>query len=300
MSPFNVASAQFPVSRPGSWNEYADQIRSWTAEAATRDARLVVYPEYAAMSLASLFDAAVQADLHRQIAALQDLRDDYVGLHTRLARELGIYLLAGSIPWRETTARGERYVNRAWLFSPNGDAGYQDKRIMTRFEREEWNIEAGDALKVFDTALGRIGVLICYDCEFPVLARAQAEAGAVLLLVPSCTDTAAGQQRVRLGAQARALENQCYTVLSPLVGEAPWSPAVDVNVGAAGIYCPPDRGFPDNGVIAEGRLNQPGWVYGVVDPAQVAGVRMQGQVLNFRDWPGQYTAISPLVEQRLF
>ncbi|MCE8472812.1 amidohydrolase, partial [Rhodovulum sulfidophilum] len=125
----------------------------------------------------------------------------------------------------------------------------------------DWNVHPGGPLALFDTALGRIGVLICYDCEFPLLARALVEAGAEILLVPSCTDTLAGYWRVRIGAMARALEGQCVVVQSPTLGEAPWCPAVDVNIGAAAIYGPPDTGFPSTGILAEGALNAPGWVH---------------------------------------
>lgn len=107
-----------------------------------------------------------------------------------------------------------KFRNRAWLFGPNGLIGYQDKQIMTRFEREKWNIHAGiEGLKAFETPIGRLGILICYDNEFPMLGRKLAELGVELVLAPSCTDTLAGAYRVRIGAQARALENQ-YAVLS--------------------------------------------------------------------------------------
>ena len=119
----------------------------------------------------------------------------------------------------------------------------------------------------------------------PLIARRQVEMGADLILVPSCTDTLAGYWRVRIGSQARALENQCYVVQSSTVGAAPWSPAVDVNVGAAAIYTPVDRGFPDDGVLAAGTLDAAQWVYGDVDLAAIANVRRNGQVFNYRDWP---------------
>lgn len=284
---FRAAIAQYPVSKPASWNEAAEQLARWTAEAAAPGAKLLVFPEYAAMSLAGMFAPEVHGDLNAQLHALQTLREDYVELHRALARRHGIYLLAGSFPWQ---VEAQRFHNRAWLFGPDGKAGFQDKRVMTRFERERWSISAATELKVFDTALGRLGIQICYDSEFPLPARNQAEAGAQLLLVPSCTDAAAGYHRVRVAAQARALENQCYVLLSPLVGEAPWSPAVDVNVGAAGVYGPPDLGFPPNGVVAQGQLNQPGWIYADLDLSLVEQVRRNGQVLNFRHWPEQASA----------
>jgi predicted amidohydrolase len=126
------------------------------------------------------------------------------------------------------------------------------------------------------------------------LARKQVEMGVNLILVPSCTDTLAGFHRVKIGCQARALENQCYVVQSCLVGNAPWSEAVDVNVGAAGIYTPVDRGFPDNGILAAGNLNAVQWVFAEVSLASCAVVREQGQVFNFRDWPLQYNVSNPM------
>lgn len=294
MSAFTLAAAQFPVSEPRSWAEFEAQLGAWVGEAAQAGARLLLFPEYASMSLPALFGAQVRADLARQVDAMQALREAYVEAHRTLARTHGVHLVAGSFPWRLDDGR---VVNRAWLFAPDGRAGFQDKQIMTRFERESWNICGLAGLKVFDTALGCIAVNICYDSEFPLLARAQAEAGAQLILVPSCTDTAAGYHRVRVGCQARALENQCLVVQSPLVGEAPWSAAVDVNVGAAGVFGPPDRGFPDDGVIALGDMNRAQWLYAPIDLEAVARVRAQGQVFNHRHWPEQGPAPLPPVER---
>lgn len=166
----------------------------------------------------------------------------------------------------------------------------QISRQPPQIETERWGIGAGNTLRVFETALGRFGINICYDSEFPLLARAQVEAGAEFLLVPSCTDGLAGYHRVRIACQARALENQCYVIQAPTVGEAPWSEAVDVNVGAAGVFGPPDRGFPDDGVVALGTLNEPGWLYADIDLTRVATVRTQGHVLNHRDWDEQVHA----------
>ena len=281
-----IAVAQYPVSEPSQWNEAAAQLRHWSEEAAVNGARLLVFPEYAAMSLVALFETSIRDDLARQVEALQALRDDYLDLHRELAQSLGVYILAGSFPW---TLREDCTVNRAWLCAPDGRADFQDKQIMTRFERELWDISSAPAsgLKVFHTALGMLAVDICYDSEFPLLARAQCEAGAELILVPSCTDTLAGDHRVRVGCQARALENQCYVAQSPLVGLADWSPAVDVNTGRAGVFGPPDHGFPDDGVLAEGVLDQPGWIYADIDPAAVMRVRNEGQVFNHRHWHEQ-------------
>jgi predicted amidohydrolase len=155
---------------------------------------------------------------------------------------------------------------------------------MTRFERERWGIAAGRGQTVVELDGFRLGVAICYDAEFPLVVRRLAAAGAGVIAVPSCTDTAAGYHRVRVACQARALENQCYVVQAPTVGAAPWSIAVDDNVGSAGVFAPPDRGLPDDGVVALGVYNQPGWLVAELDLDAIARVRADGQVLGHRDW----------------
>ena len=158
---------------------------------------------------------------------------------------------------------------------------------MTRFERDVWGVVPGQGLQVFDTPLGRIGIVICYDSEFPLLARALVDAGAEILLAPSCTDTLAGFNRVRVGAMARALENQCVVVHAPLVGEHARNPAVEVNVGAASVYGPPDKGFPASGILAELPLNQPGWAFADISLEAIREVRIDGRVLNHLHWREQ-------------
>ncbi|TXI87090.1 MAG: amidohydrolase [Cupriavidus sp.] len=280
----SLATAQFPVSEPADWQEFANEVRSWVSEAANHGSQLLLFPEYASMSLAALFDDATRANLDKQVQSMQSLRDDYLALHCELASQHQLYIIAGSFPWKLDEGK---VVNRAFICAPDGRSSWQDKQIMTRFERESWNVDSGDGLRVFRTRLGPVAINICYDCEFPLLARAQCEAGAQLLLVPSCTDTLAGYHRVRVGAQARALENQCLVLQSPLVGVAPWSAAVDINVGSAAVYGPPDRGFPDDGVIALGALNQAAWVYAEVDLQEISRVRQSGQVLNHEHWHEQ-------------
>lgn len=182
---------------------------------------------------------------------------------------------------------GARPVNRAVLYGPDGVIGHQDKQIMTRFEREEWHVTGAPGLRIFDTTLGRIGILICYDSEFPLLGRVLAQAGAQLLLVPSCTDTVAGFSRVRIGAMARALESQCVVVQAPTVGPCDWMPALDENRGRAAIYGPPDGFWPETGIIAEGEMDAPGWVRATVDLSRVDVSRRDGAVLPFAHWPEQ-------------
>ncbi|PWE32179.1 amidohydrolase [Maritimibacter sp. 55A14] len=279
-----IATAAYPMDPLADWAAYEAKITDWVAEAAGQGAELLVFPEYGAMELAHLDGPEAAADLEAALHAVARHVPAADALHARLAAAHGVHILAASAPVFDGQARP---VNRARLFTPAGRRAAQDKQIMTRFETDPWKVVPGGPLTLFETDLGRIGVLICYDSEFPLLARALVEAGADLLLVPSCTDTLAGYWRVRIGAMARALEGQCVVVHSPTVGAAPWCPAVDDNHGAAAIYGPPDRGFPPTGVIAEGAPDAPGWVYGDVDLAAVALARRDGMVLTHRDWAAQ-------------
>lgn len=282
MTRFTIAAAQYPIDRLVSWADYAAKLTAWVEAAAAGGAALAVFPEYGAMELAAL-DPATMGDLAGSLARVAALGAQVDALHADLARRHGLHILAASLP----VLVGDRYVNRARLFTPAGRIGVQDKLIMTRFEREEWFVSASRPLRLFDTTLGKIGINICYDSEFPLLARAQMQAGMALLLVPSCTDSLHGYWRVRLGAQARALEGQCYAVQSPTVGNAGWSAAVDANHGAAGIYAPPDRGMPADGVVATGVIDAAQWLYGEVDLARVPQLRAAGGVLNARHWEEQ-------------
>ncbi|MGJ0429918.1 carbon-nitrogen hydrolase family protein [Methylobacter sp.] len=279
-----IATAQYDISFLENWQNYQAKIERWVGEAAEQDAKILLFPEYGSMELASLFPKEVYSSLSKQLASMQSLLDDYTGLFRTLAQKYGCYIQSGTFP---VEIEPNVYRNRAYLFMPDGRLDYQDKLIMTRFENEQWLINSGEELKCFDTEYGRIAINVCYDSEFPMLARKQVEAGANLILVPSCTDTLAGYHRVKIGCQARALENQCYVVQSPTVGEAPWSEAVDVNIGAAAVYTPVDRGFPDNGILAIGELNKAQWVMAEISLSACEAVRQQGQVFNYRDWPLQ-------------
>lgn len=280
-----IAAAQYPIDHLGSWDRYRAKLSDWVSRAADDNAQLLVFPEYGSMELVSLLDREVQADLARQLVELQAYHQPMLELYRELAIEFGVYIVAASFP---VAVAAKDYRNRAYLVAPDGSFDYQEKLLMTRFEDEIWGIGPGTGLRMFDTKLGRIGILICYDMEFPVLTRALVEAGAEILLAPSCTETLAGFYRVRIGSQARAVENQCYVVQSPTVGDAPWSPAVDENNGIAAIYTPADRRFPPDGVLVQGELNRPQWVIGTVDPGLIRWAREDGTVLNHRQWALQH------------
>ncbi|MFV0299707.1 MAG: carbon-nitrogen hydrolase family protein [Paracoccus sp. (in: a-proteobacteria)] len=274
-----VAAAAYPFDWFDRFADYEAKLTRWVETAASAD--LLVFPEYGAMELASLGGREVAGDLERSLHEVARHAEAAGALQARLAARFGCHILAASGP----CFTGARPVNRAVLYGPEGRIGHQDKQVMTRFERGPWHVTSGSGSRVFDTAIGRIGILICYDSEFPLLARRLVEAGAELLLVPSCTDTVAGFNRVRIGAMARALEGQCVVVHAPTVGRCGWNPAIDENRGRAAIYGPPDGLWPESGIIAEGGMDLPGWVTADVDLSRVAESRRNGAVLPFAHWP---------------
>jgi predicted amidohydrolase len=278
--PLRIAAAQYPIDRYDSLEGYKDKLARWVGDAAGEGAQLLVFPEYGAMEWSGPHrDASLAQTLQLVSEAMPEMDTALADF----ARQHGVHILAPSGP----SARGDsRFVNAARLIAPNGRIGVQDKLIMTPFERD-WGISPGGPLRVFETALGMIGVAICYDSEFPLLVRAQVEAGARVILIPSCTEFISGYHRIRTGAQARALENTCFTVVSPTVGEARWSPSVDVNSGAAGIFMPADHAQSDTGVLAQGEVNAAQWVYATVDPTALERLVAGGEMRNRADWMRQ-------------
>lgn len=283
------AAAQYAIEPIGTWDAYAAHLEALTNEAADAGAEILLLPEYAAMTLTAQLPEDVRGDLHGSIAGIQPLIPRWLELAEGIARRRKLHFCPGSAPVLDGDGK---YRNRAFLFGPDGLVGWQDKQIMTRFEREQWDIAAGvTGVRCFDTAMGKLGILICYDNEFPMLARRLAEAGAELILAPSCTDTEAGYHRVRIGAQARALENQMAVLTSATAGRAPWSPAVDENFGRAALYVPADYGMPPSGVFAESEdvfTAGSRWLHGEIDLGLVRALRREGQVALFRDWPEQF------------
>ncbi|WKW52442.1 carbon-nitrogen hydrolase family protein [Rhodomicrobium lacus] len=280
-----IASAQYPIDELTSMAAFDAKLARWVEQAVVKGAQLLVFPEYASMELARIAGRHISRDLHASIEVMQYCIADYEAKYASLAKRHGVHILAGSAPTR--LADGS-VVNRARLFTPHGETGSQQKQILTRSEVEDWGIDAGSGLCVFDIGLAKIGIAICYDSEFPLIVRAMCDAGAEVILVPSCTDTAYGYYRVRNACAARALENQVYVVQACTVGAADWSAAVDQNAGAAGFFAPSDPLFSSpSGVLEEGQMNAAQWVFATLDLDLLAEVRKDGDVFNTRDWDKQ-------------
>ncbi|WP_305804453.1 carbon-nitrogen hydrolase family protein [Stenotrophomonas sp. YIM B06876] len=278
-----IAVAKYPVGCPADFAAFAARQREVLGQAAAAGARIAVLPEYLSLELAATLGRPVFSDLAASLAGTQRYRRDWLALFDGLARELDMHIVAGS--FLLDTGNG-RYRNRSDWFTPAGTHGWQDKLQLTGFEAATGLIDGGDLLKVFDVDGIRAGVAICYDSEFPLPVRAQYEAGARLLVVPSCTDTAAGATRVRVGCLARALENRMFVAQAVTTGLAQWSPALDINTGEAAIFAPMDAGFPAEGVLAQTRDKQL-WAMAELDFGAFADNRARSQVANDRDWMRQ-------------
>lgn len=277
MIPLRVGMLQWQVRPSAGLEGFRARLEQEVTEAADHGAKLLLMPEYAPLEMT----AGATPDIHAELRMAIDLAPAAVEAAREVAWRHRVWLVPGTLPFRE----GGRIVNRAPVIAPTGHVAYQDKHVMTRFEAEEWGVQAGAPPAVFETPWGRIGVAICFDAEFPALARAQVEAGAWLVLVPSCTDTLHGFNRVRLAAAARAMENQCFVCVAPTVGDAPWCGTLDRNRGYAAAFGPVDRGFPEDGELAGGALDAAQWVFADLDPARLEAVRHDGAVRNHLSWP---------------
>lgn len=276
----NVASAQYNLDFLNNFDEWKLKTQSWVKSAVTKDAQILLFPEYGAMELTSLLSEADRKDLKTQAQKLLPMIQEFKDTFSNLAKRHKTYIIAPSIPFYQN----ETFTtNRVFIFAPNGQIEFQDKLFMTRFEDEEWNVQAGEPIiKVFETENVKFSVSTCFDIEFSFPAMAASHAGAQIIFAPSCTETVKGANRVHLGGRARALENQNYVVVSQTIGEAKWSPAVDINYGYAGFYATPDAGFPDDGILKIGQINEPGWVLQSLRLSYIQRVRTSGAVLNFK------------------
>ncbi len=283
---------------PQPWDT-ADALRarlsSVVAQAAAQGAEFLLFPEYAGCEAALQTPLPVGLSADAWAKTMAGRSDAWRDLHAELAQQHGVWIIAGSL----CTNTPDGLVNRAYVLGPKGQVAWQDKLILTPYERDQMGLVPGAALTVFDTGTLRFGILICYDSEFPLLARALVEEGADMLLVPSATDFPAGQTRVRQSCRARAIEGQCLVVQSPVLGRVPECDVLDVGTGRAGFFVPPDYGLPSDGVLAQGETDTEGWIIADVDLSAISAPRHSGQVGNFAHWPEQFGHIPNVQHRRL-
>lgn len=275
-----IASAQYPITMHSSFEAWKKHISNWVESAMSEHPDVLLFPEYGSMELVSIFPLEIQQDIQKQVREMQSIYPQFCAVFEDLAIQHQVILVAPSFPVEIGMSR----VNRVSVFGKKGFIGYQDKLFMTRFENESWKIDSGiKKLTLFEAPWGKFGIQICYDVEFGIGSQLLCNAGATVILAPSCTETLRGATRVHVGARARALENQCYVVVSQTVGEALWSPAVDINFGYAACYATPDKGFSEEGIEKIGIAQEATWIIAELDFEKIHEVRNDGQVLNFND-----------------
>ncbi|HYG57345.1 MAG TPA: carbon-nitrogen hydrolase family protein [Symbiobacteriaceae bacterium] len=258
-----IAAVQFDHRPVTGFDQFAAQVLNFVRLAEDDKCQLMAFPEYLTAPL-----VALDPDWSRWTGPYQEL-------FSSLARSTRMTILAGT----HLTERENQLYNTAHLFLPSGEVFTQEKVHMTPGEGDMFMLERGQGLKVVDTPVGRVAVLVCFDVEFPDAARVVCEAGADILLVPSATGDRAGFWRVRHCCHARAVENQVYVVHSALVGGLPSVRLMEQHWGKSAIITPCDIGFPMQGLAAEGEWNQGLCVVGEVDLGLLDEVRRAGSVL---------------------
>jgi predicted amidohydrolase/ribosomal protein S18 acetylase RimI-like enzyme len=271
-----IAAVQYLLRPIACFDDFAKQVEFFVHSAKDYHAHFVLFPEFFTMQLLSYINEPAPALAVRRLARLAP---DYEALFMRLAKETGIYIIAGTHPIFQ---RGKVF-NAAHLFTPNGQVFRQKKVHLTPTESGPYQFSRGHGLYVYHTDFGNIAILVCYDVEFPEVARVMAEAGAEILFVPSCTDGREGFCRVRYCAQARAIENQVYVAMTGTVGNLPLVPYMSANYGQAAILTPSDYFFARDGIASEGTINQEQMVFADVDLDLLDEQRVNGSVIPLQD-----------------
>lgn len=279
MSKLRVAALQYFIRPVKSYNDFSEQVHALVDTAKDYKVDMVVFPEYFTTQLITLGDT--RRPIAEQIRDLANHEQQIIETLSILAVKKKVIIVGGTLPGYNDDKSG--LLNKCYVFAKDGSYAAQSKLHMTRFEKEEWLVGAGTRLRIFEGDFGKFAVTICYDVEFPEIARAAARLGAQFLVVPSCTDDRQGYLRVRYCAQARAIENQMYVVHSPTVGSLPMVPAVSLNYGYAAIYTPSDYAFSRDGILTEGPVNQESLIIGDLHLSVIDQSRDTGTVLPLRD-----------------
>lgn len=278
MSRVRVATVQYEQRPIESLEAFLGRVEHFVRVAADYRADFVVFPEIFTMQLLC-FEKRRLAGAEA-IARLTEHTPRLVAELERLARAHGVNIIGGS-HFTRTEAGDVRNVAHVAL--RDGRVAMQEKIQPTPFEREFWGVTGGVKLDAIETDCGRIGVLICYDSEFPELARRLADQGARILFTPFCTDNRQGYLRVRYCCQARTIENQVYAVMSGNVGDLPNVEGFDVNYGRSCVLTPSDFAFARDGIAAETSENIEGIAVADLDMAALELARNAGTVRNLAD-----------------
>lgn len=282
-----IAAAQYPITKHKSFDDWRSHVEQWVMEAFGKGASLLLFPEYGCLEMVSFFpEEKTRGNAQQLIRNVSSYESSFCSVFADLAKKYQLVIVAPSFP----VVEGEKIHNRAFVFSPKGLVGYQDKFFMTRFEGGEWGVSsAPKVLTLFEAPWGNFGIQICYDVEFALGSNLLFSAGACVMLAPSCTETERGASRVHIGSRARALEAQAFSVVSQTVGEAPWSRLVGVNYGYTAFYCAPVLDMPVEGILNKKEAQTEGWLVHALDLSHLREIRNESRVFNFKDNQRFYT-----------
>lgn len=271
-----VGALQWQMRPIKEISELLDQMEYFVDVVASYNADFVFLPEYFNAPLMAQFHGQSDADSIRSLATFTgQIREHMV----KLAVDYNINIIGGSMP----EYRYHSLHNISYLCRRDGSWEEQYKLHVTPDEIHYWGLKGGSELKVFETDVGKIGILICYDVEFPELARLLAEQGVKILFVPYWTDTKNGYLRVRRCAQARAIENECYVVITGSVGNIPKISNMDIQYSQSAVFSPSDFAFPHDAIVAEATPNTEMALMVDLDLELIMELRHKGSVRNLQD-----------------
>lgn len=271
-----VSAVQFQLRDCTSLSQFDEQVTHYVRNASEYDAKFVLFPEFVTTPLLAIGDLTGRGN---PVGELTSYTSHYIALFSGLAQQYGMYIIGGT----HVTKHGNRIRNTAFLFAPDGTYKTQDKLHITPTEKSEWCVEEGDGVAVFETPYGTIGLLTCYDIEFPEIVRMVRAKGADVIFCPSCTDDRHGFYRVRYCCHARAVENQIYIVTTGTVGSLQRVDFMRANYGQAAVITPNDIPFPPRGILCEGEINADMLITADLDLSLLEEVRSAGSVTTWRD-----------------
>ncbi len=273
-----VAAVQYMQRRVSSFDEFLSIVEYFVDVVSDYKSDFVVFPELFTLQLLSFGDQGLSPK--QSIEALTTFTPRLKQAFKEMAMRYNVNIVGGSHPTRSERGRVE---NVSYVYLRDGRIHEQVKIHPTPNETYWWNIEGGDTLDAIETDCGTIGVLICYDSEFPELARHLIDQGAMILFVPFCTDERQSYLRVRYCCQARAVENQCYVVMAGNVGNLPSVANMDIQYAQSCVLTPCDFPFARDGVAADTTPNVEMVAFADLRVESLRMARNGGTVKNLKD-----------------
>lgn len=267
---------QYMMRRVESFEEFAKQCEFIVDVGSDYKSDFVVFPELFTTQLLALVESSRPSEAARKLA---EFTPQYLELFNDLAIRYHVNIVGGS----QFAVEGDDLYNISYLFRRDGSIDKQYKIHITPNEARWWGVKPGDSVEVFDTDRGKIAILICYDSEFPELARIAAAKGAKILFVPFNTDERYGYLRVRHCSQARAIENQMYVAISGCAGMMPFVDNADMHYAQCAVLTPSDFPFARDAVASESMPNIETVVVHDVDLELLRRNRMDGTVRPWTD-----------------